>query len=463
MPKMEITQEVQRTASATQSVKPTPSRTPSFTHYPLPQPSGPFLLIQSGLTEYQILDIATKNSYPFDPPGADSHYNLSKNLSPTRRSIFFPESNNRISLVDLATGQILESHSPHEEEANFDLDLAVDEARSQLEETYYAPEALSAMIKNAYQKSRKDIRWYKDDNYWLLPIASNATSTNLSLYNLKTKALEKLESQPGLVLNYWINPGGEKVLIKKGFIDEPLFWEGFSYFVLDINDQQINKLELPELSNNPSLFWLNSGAIGIIHQIMPVGGTDFSILDLKNNELIQVIHGDFTHISLYNGNLFWIKYAQIEERTGVGISTFQGETLFEQTIEGRCAYKSKLNNLILINCETNSLILNKSLQSIPFGPLISLLVPAPQNKNAILVTRKDGIFLINQDTLAKDPLLLKGVPLEIHWFPDGSGFLYRISGELFIYDLESGQSTFLIASEIFGDYSNINAMWIYIQ
>lgn len=299
---------MQRTATAIASVQATTSRTPSLTHNPLPQSSGPYLLIQSGLTDYQIVDIATKNSYPFVPPGADSHYNLSKNLSPTRRSIFFQENNNRISLVDLTTGQIIETYSPHKKATKFDVDLAVDEARSLLEETYYAPKALSAMIENAYQKSRKDIRWYKDDNYWLLPIASNATSTNLSLYNLKTKALEKLESQSGLVLNYWINPGGEKVLIKKGFIDEPLFWKGSSYFVLDIENQQVKTIELPEFNDNPSLFLLRNGAIGIIHQMLPVGGVDFSILDLENKELTQVIQENFTHVSLYNGNLFWMKY-----------------------------------------------------------------------------------------------------------------------------------------------------------
>jgi hypothetical protein len=60
-------------------------------------------------------------------------------------------------------------------------------------------------------------------------------------------------------------------------------------------------------------------------------------------------------------------------------------------------------------------------------------------------------------------LELEGRPLEIRWVPDGTGFLYRITGKLLIYDLESGESSLLLNAQSLGDYTNINAVWIKVE
>lgn len=119
-----------------------------------------------------------------------------------------------------------------------------------------------------------------------------------------------------------------------------------------------------------------------------------------------------------------------------------------------------MDDLVLLNCETDSLLIDEILQITPFGPLVSLLMPAGQGKNAILVTRNGETFLLNRNTLEHEPLVLEGTPIEIRWLPEGSGFLYRLSGELFVYNLKNQKSSLLLESTILSDYTNINAVLI---
>jgi hypothetical protein len=119
--------------------------------------------------------------------------------------------------------------------------------------------------------------------------------------------------------------------------------------------------------------------------------------------------------------------------------------------------------MFFLNCEVDSLTLNENLDVTPFGSLVSLLVPASQSENAVLATQDEAVLLLNRKTLEREPLELEGRPLEIRWVPDGTGFLYRITGKLLIYDLESGESSLLLNAQSLGDYTNINAVWVKVD
>lgn len=449
--------------SVPSSTTPSPPPTPSITHPSLSSSSGPYLLIQSHITRYQIIDLSTKNTTSFDPPNPQGQYRLSRLQSPSGHLMFFPLDTDSIWITDLTTGEVLETHFFLNSELEFNTDLAVKETQSYLEEDQYSHDSIKAMIEDAFRKSLSDIRWFKDDQYLLLPRVSSPTSTNLTLYDLQSKSFTNLENQPGLVLDFQVGPDGNQILLKKGFINEPFMWESIQYYIVDVNRSKTEPIGLPGIIHNPTLFWLKNETIGIIHQMAPIGGIDFSIINLNSGETEQIIKGAFSHISLYDGNLFWLKESQTEEMTTVGLSNLQAETLRQQTLHQRCSQKTSWDDLIFLNCEAESLILNENLDVTPFGSLVSLLVPAGHREDAILVTQKESVFLLNRSTLEREPLNLQGRPLEIRWLPDGSGFLYRIPGKLFLYDLESGESNLLLESQILGDYTNINAVWIRVN
>jgi hypothetical protein len=119
-----------------------------------------------------------------------------------------------------------------------------------------------------------------------------------------------------------------------------------------------------------------------------------------------------------------------------------------------------MGDFILINCATDSLLLDENLDITPLGDRVSLLSSAPGGDNVIFVNQDGGTFLLNQISLERQPIPLEGTPLEIRWVPDGSGFLYRLSGELHLYDIDLKQSTLILTSAHLSDYSNINAVWI---
>jgi hypothetical protein len=440
-----------------------PSSTPLITHQPLSSSSGPYLLIQSDITQYEIIDLSTKISASFDPPSPAGQYRLSGLQSPSGRLMFFPTDHDQIMVTDLTKDEVLDTHLLLDSEFEFKSDLAVDKAQSFLEEGQYSHDSLKAMVEDAFQKSLSDIRWYKNDQYWLLPRVSSPTSTNLTLYNLDSKSFTNLENQPGLVLGFQVGPDGDHILLKKGYINEPLMWKSIQYYLVDVNRRKTEPILLPENINNPTLFWLQNDTIGIIHQMAPIGGLDFSIMNLNGDETKQIINGAFSHISLYNGSIFWVKESLTEKMTTVGLSTLQAETLRQQTIDQRCSYKTRMDNLIFLNCEMDSLFINENLDVTPVGSSVSLLVPASQSEIAVLVTQDEAVFLLNRKTLERDPLALEGRPLEIRWLPDGTGFLYRITGKLLIYDLESGESSLLLNEQSLGDYTNINAVWIKVD
>ena len=449
------------TTTSTAAISTAPSTFTSKTHDPLSQSGGPYLLIQSDFSQYQIIDVATNKIKPFNPPIEDIQYNLSKNQSPSGDLMLFHADNNTITVSSLVTGKIISTHLLPNETPKFNVDLAAREIKSLPQENPYSPESLRVMVEDTYQKSLSDIRWYKDDQYWLLSRDSSTNSTNLNLYELNSRSFTPIENQPGLVLDFWIGPDKNQILLKKGYIDEPGGWDGLCFFyIVNTMDRTVLPIPLPKSVNTPNVFWLQAETIGIIHQMAPIGGIDFSVFDLNSGKTTQIIEGNFSHVSLYNDNLFWIKSNNSDQLSTINISNFQAEILRQQTISQTCFYKTRLDNLIVLNCENISLIITEAFEVIPFGDAVSFISPKSKRNVAILVTQNGAVHLLDKTTLEREPLILEGTPVEIRWLPDGSGFLYRTAGKLYFLDLDSRLSTLLLDSQYLGDYSNIDAVWI---
>lgn len=447
-------------ASPTAFIEVLPTTTPNQTHAPLPQQGGPFLLIQTNLDEHRIFNLSNTESAFFMPPTSQTGFNLKDRLSPSGQKMFFTDDQGNIILTDLLTGQILETHTPSNDAAVFDLNLAVEEARASLNEIDYPDTDLLRFIETAYQKSIADIRWYQNDQYMLTVHTSTPTSTNLSLYDLASKTRIELEKLPGLVLDYQVSPGGKHILVKKAYFDEPQTWMHDLYYLVNVDTKEIQPIPMPALVDNPSLSWLTNELIGINHQMQPIGGVDYSIFDLNNQAFRQVIKGSFTHISQYKDKLFVLKQNNPSDITTTSLITYEGETLKQQELNDRCFYKEGMGDFILINCETDSLLLDENLDVTPLGDRVSLLSSAPGGDLVIYANKDGGTFFLNQISLERQPFLLEGTPLEIRWLPDGTAFLYRLSGELYLYNFDQMQSTLILTSPQLSDYTNINAVWI---
>ncbi|MDT8381249.1 MAG: hypothetical protein RQ728_03210 [Brevefilum sp.] len=447
-------------ASPTASIEVLPTTAPNQTHAPLPQQGGPFLLIQTNLEEYNIFDLSTGESASFMPPTTNRGFSLNDRLSPSGQKMFFFDAQGNIILTDLTTGQILETHSPSNNALIFDLNLAVEEARASLTEIDYPDANLLTAIETAYKESITDIRWYQNDQYMLTVHDSTPTSTNLSLLDLASKTQIALEKLPGLILDYRVSPGGKHILVKKAYVDDPQTWMHDLYYLINVDTKEVQPIPMPSLVDNPSLSWLNNELIGINHQMHPIGGVDYSIFNLNNQALRQVIKGPYTHTNQYKDRLFVLKQNNASDITTISLINYEGETLKQQELNDRCLYKGRMGDFILINCATDSLLLDEILHVTPLGDRVSLLSSAPGGDNVIFVNQDDGTFLLNQISLERQPVLLEGTPLEIRWLPDGSAFLYRLSGELYLYDVNRKQSTLILTSANLSDYSNINAVWI---
>ena len=149
------------------------------------------------------------------------------------------------------------------------------------------------------------------------------------------------------------------------------------------------------------------------------------------------------------------------EYTEVERISLQGEALGSQTLSGICMRGFLVGEKILVNCEDESLLLEKDLTYQTFGEPVSML-----NSSAIgfiIVDREKNIFLYDPTLANRQPLELTGEPLEFIWLPDSSGFLYRTYGMVYYYDLLTRSSQLLLESDLFTDYRNLNATWINLE
>lgn len=442
------------------TLTPPPFTAPTSTGTPLPTSDGPTLLIQTDFNAYHIINFGFGITYPFDPPWEDNRFRLSDHLSPSWRQILFPRGERQVLIMDLATGLVHTTYQLSSESPLFRADQTAEEARQSTPGLDYTPQALLRAVEAAYAQSKLNIQWYMSDNFRLSVLDGSETSTQLYLDNHQTGMRDQLENAPGLVEDYWVGPDGENILLKKGTIFDPGIWEDDRYYLVDIDDKTAQSIPLLDGVEHPALFWLSPGHLGIIHQTQPVGGIDFSVFNIETQEAFQVVRGAFSHIRMWDEVLLIMQHDQDADTTLIEVKTLEGEIVQSKEIEERCFFHAALGERFVLNCNHESLLVNTSLEAELFDDPLFITAKAPDGDKTILVTRAGDTYILNNALQERQDLTLEGEPLEVRWLPDSSGFLYRANQRLYIYHLESGESQLLFTSDIFGDYSNLNAVWV---
>ncbi len=443
--------------------QPDPTNTSEFSQankiLDLPKSDGPLLLIQTDVDAYQIMDLKKQVAIPFLPPGGNQGYDLAKNLSPSGSQMLFPINQEEISVLSFQTGLIHTTYNLQSDPPVFQLEAAAQAAHRALPELPYSEEALLEALQDALLRSKLNIKWFGNERYHLIVLEGTETSTHLVLDDHQGGSQEQLEAAPALVEDYWISPDKTAILLKKSTIFEPGIFQDDVYYLVDLPGRSVSPIPLPEGIYNPIVSWLSSQIIGITHQTRPAGGNDFSIYNSLTKETTQVIAGAFTSIHLMGEHFLVLRQRDTLE-TKLEIRTFMGELIRDVTIHDRCSYQSKIDEQILLNCQAQSLLINETLQTTPFGEPITLLSRAPEG-DAIIVVDISGTIRLLDDALQMQAIItLDDSPREILWLPDATGFLYRTYGQLHLYDLASQSSQLLLTSDLWSDYRNLNAVWI---
>ncbi len=434
---------------------------PAPTATRLPASQGPVLLLQTDFDSYMIIDFWANLIYPFTPPGPDQNINLALNLSPSKRQMIFLTDSAEVQILDLAAGVT----QPAFELDNglFDPEAAADPALVALPGIKLSHEAMVSAVKAAYAESILSIRWYEDDRQLLSVRAGTQTTTNLMLDHLQSGKSVQLEAMPGLVQSFWTGPNANLILLKKGFVFEPGVWQDDRYYLVDIAAQEAVLIPLPENADNPSVNWFDANHLSIVHNHQIDRSEDYSLINVDTLESTLIVKGNFRATWVQADQIFLLKHDTDSQRSVIQRLDLDGSVRISQELPGICFRSAIIGEDIFINCETESLRLDRQLTMTPFGEPITILSPAPDRHTNILVTRNGNIYRIDDSSERWQPLQLAGLPLEIRWLPDSSGFLYRTQGELHWYDLESGQSERLIQSDLFSDYTNIHAVWIDLE
>jgi hypothetical protein len=434
----------------------TPAPTPTQT--PLPASDGPVLLLQTDIDTFEIIDFALNLQHPFEPPAGSSRLSLGGSLSPGRTRLIIPGGSGQTKIMDLITGYVRPIES---DISGFDPDQAAEAALAALPGMKLSYDGALSAVKSAFESSNVKMGWFQDDDHLALVTVGSPTSTNLTIRNTLTGEDDVLETLPGLVENFRRN--GDWILLKKSYDFEPGIWQDDRYALVNLTTREVKSISLPDDVDNPSLSWFGRNTIAIIHQIEPVGGFGYSILDVEIMETQQVIDGAFSSVLGYREGLLDFRQDYEAFTTTVQRLDLAGEVQKEITLAERCSPYRLFGEKVLVNCETQSLILNPNLDTSPFGDPIFLLTHSPDGSVWALITRTEEVFLLDAALENPAPLDLEGTPLEVRWLPDSTGFLYRIFGKLFLYNLENDSSRLLIESDLFSDYANLNAAWISLK
>jgi hypothetical protein len=119
-----------------------------------------------------------------------------------------------------------------------------------------------------------------------------------------------------------------------------------------------------------------------------------------------------------------------------------------------------------MNCGLQSYMVEfqgQNLAVTPFGPALFLLASSPDGKMALRLNQDTTAILLDGSLNEVESIMLESEPVEIRWLPDSSGFLYRTPLSLYLYLVEAQTSTFLLDSQLFRDYRNLNAVWIHLE
>jgi len=456
------TPDLSPTATILTSKSPTPMPTPLLSVTPefnLAGFEGTLLLIQTGYDEYQYLDPKSQTSIPIELPVTDLQFRLSANLSPSGTQLFIQQEDRTGLVFDLKTGEVIDGYD-FNSPALFDPELAVSAARAYLSEEDFPDPYLLESVSQAYQDSKQIIRWHQSDRYHLSVHDTDEISTNLFLEDHQTGERIQLEDQTGLVKDFSVGPDGNHILLQKGFVFVPGVWQDDRYYLLDLNQHTARPIPLPEGVINPAVSWFDQESLQVIHQVGFMGGTHLSLIDTATMADTKILQGDFSDLRRFSEHLLVFQRDSMENITTLEILSSLGECISTQEIQDTCFYHATLGSTIILNCELTSIIVDQDLNIQQLGDRISIFSPAPDRNSIISVDQNEHIGLLDSEMNWQAELHLEGTPLEIRWLPDSSGFLYRPRGELYYYDLAEARSFLLLKSDIFSDYTNINAIWM---
>lgn len=458
------------TAAATPAIESTPTAQTAAITTPKPTPSivptqdlvsaeGPLLLIQTGFYEYLYIDPKNQTSFPFKAPISNPQFRLGAHLSPSGRLLFIPQDDTTGLIINLITGEVVHTYQ-FSSLPLFQPELAASQAQPLVTVLNLSEAALLEAVVQAYQRSKGIFRWYHSDRYHISVQDSGETSTSLFLDDHQTGTRLQLEDQPGLVNDYRVGPDGKQILLQKGLVFMPGAYRDKQYYLINLEDQTTQHVPLPEDVQNPSVTWFAVDTLSAIHHAFMSGGSGFSRIDTKTMQASQVIAGEFSDLRRFGEHLFVIRRESDPEGTTFELLTLEGETVAAQTFDKSCFYQYAVSDRIIFQCELESFVLDKNFSIEPFGDLILTITPAPDGRNMVMINRSEQSFILDADLQVQSELPLEETPLEIRWHPDSNGFLYRTHGRLFFYNLTTESSHLLIESDLFSDYTNINAVWV---
>ncbi|QRN83375.1 hypothetical protein JR338_01055 [Chloroflexota bacterium] len=446
---------VMLTETETSTPSTAPTQSPTFT--PQPASDGPFLLIQTDAQTYKIIDFALGEQYPVELPVEGRRIGISGSLSPSKTVLKLPIEDNQLKLFNFITSYLQTIDLPND---SFDADQTAELAQTAFDGIGLSYEAALDGVLASYTSSIANTQWYQDDDHLLAVTTGSPTSTHLSLVDVATGQVEALESLPGLVERFTLS--GDWALLKKGYINEPGYAGDDQYYALNLDTLETILIDLPADADNPILAWFGGTTLSIIHQSQPVGGINFSLLDLENMSSTQVIDGMFSSIQSFQNGLLVLRMDSETYATIIQIVDLSGQILKETSLNDRCSPVEVTNEAIILNCETESLILDSELIAESFSDPIFLLSSSTDGESWVRVNRSGQTALLDSSFTNPQPIKLEGAALEVRWLPNSPAFLYRTLGKLYLYDLAEGSSTLVLESDLLGDYANTNAAWIFI-
>lgn len=436
---------------------PTPSPTSTSTQLPLPVSEGPFLLIQTETQIYEIIDFASGERYPIELPNVGQRIGLSGSLSPSKHILKLPIQESQLKLFNFITGDLQTIDLPN---SGFDAEATAELAQAAFEDMGLTLEGAIDAVQASFDNSIANTRWYQDDEHLLTVTPGSPTSTQLSLVDVASGQVETLETLPGFLEKYTLS--GDLALLKKGLINEPGYSLDDRYYVLNLATRETQAIELPADVDNPNINWFGASALSIIHQSQPVGGVNFSILYLDDMRTQLVIDGLFSSVRGYQDGLLVFRTDPDTMENLIELTDLSGQIIKEAKLESAGNIVTIIGDKIILNQETESIIIDSNLDSAEFSGPIFLLSSAPDGSTRVLVNRSGQTTLLDAALGNPQPIELEGAALEVRWLPDSSAFLYRTLGKLYLYDLAEGNSTLILESDLLGDYANTNAAWITI-
>ncbi len=443
--------------------------TPSLKQDATPVPTGPNLLIQTGINTFQILDIGTLTTHEFMPPGQETQLPLSWGISPSGQHMLFMIHEEQIGIMDLKSQEIHTRLNLNESTQLFKVEKASDAFQNSHPDILTNSDNLLTFLDNTLTHSQRQIRWYESDRY-LFSVIAEEDRTNLALKDLQSGQTQKLESFPGLVSDYWPGPNGEALILKKEWIVEPEVWQDDRYYLLNLKTLQSTLIPLPENVNNPSVGWLDARKIGIIHKKRRTGGAGFTLIDFSSDDLTAfsetfITASDFDHISLLGNHFLRL----LTENDPPGSTTLEsmdlaGKTSGVENLDSHCyRYETPFptSQQILLNCTDGAYWVDASLRVDKFSEAIFLISGSPDGTIILTLLRQNDTALLDFER-SKDhmTLTLQSPAFQILWLPDSSGFLYRTMASLRYIDLKKKTDRWVLDLSDVYDYTNLNAVWI---